>query len=523
MRSLASWLLWSVVGILLITAVVGGVLQVRQTSAALDEQYEERARVVAAAVADIPEVRTALPAQDPTRLLQPLALAVQTDTGAAYVVITDQDGLRYTHPNPALIGQHLEEPVQVLDGQTHVGIDDGSLGRSANGKAPVLSPSGQVIGQVSVGILETTVASQLVAQSRVIALYLLIALAVGVTVALLLARSMKRKTFGLQLREISSLLQERDAMLHGIREGVLGFDAAGRVTLVNDEARRLLGLGGQVIGEPLTRTLPPGRLRDVLTGAVTGVDRVVLTKESVLVVNHRAVVIAGRPAGSVITVQDRTEMEELIRELDSATGLAHALRAQEHEFANRLHVIGGLLDLQEIDEARTYLDTVAAVHTGSAEDLRARISPPVIAALLLAKHSIAAERDVTVTVTKDSHLDLPTGAAAQNVMTILGNLIDNAVDAVADQPAPRQVSVTITDASSIVIVVADTGPGVPTEHLTDIFVDGYSTKALTGDRRRGIGLALVRRVVNRAGGAITVTPGPGGRFEVTLPGVEVPA
>jgi two-component system CitB family sensor kinase len=108
-------------------------------------------------------------------------------------------------------------------------------------------------------------------------------------------------------------------------------------------------------------------------------------------------------------------------------------------------------------------------------------------------------------------------------MTILGNLIDNAVDAVADQPAPRQVSVTITDASSIVIVVADTGPGVPTEHLTDIFVDGYSTKALTGDRRRGIGLALVRRVVNRAGGAITVTPGPGGRFEVTLPGVEVPA
>ena len=160
-------------------------------------------------------------------------------------------------------------------------------------------------------------------------------------------------------------------------------------------------------GNHSPRTLPPGRLRDVLTGAVTGVDRVVLTKESVLVVNHRAVVIAGRPAGSVITVQDRTEMEELIRELDSATGLAHALRAQEHEFANRLHVIGGLLDLQEVDEARTYLDTVAAVHTGSAEDLRARISPPVIAALLLAKQSIAAERDVD----RHSHAGFPPGPA----------------------------------------------------------------------------------------------------------------
>jgi two-component system CitB family sensor kinase len=523
MRSLASWLLWSVVGILVCTGVVGGVLVVWHTSTALDEQYEERARVVAAAVADMPEVRAALPTQDPTGLLQPLADRVQQDTGAAYVVITDRDGLRYSHPNPALIGRYLEEPVQVLDGQTHVGIDNGSLGRSANGKAPVLSPSGQVIGQVSVGILETTVAAQLVEQGWLIALYLLIALAVGVMVALLLARSMKRRTYGLELGEISSLLQERDAMLHRIREGVLGFDAQGRVTLINDEARRLLGLGGQVIGEPLTQTLPPGRLRDVLTGSLTGADQVVLTKESVLVVNHRPVVIGGRPAGSVITVQDRTEMEELIRELDSATGLANALRAQEHEFANRLHVIGGLLDLQEVDEARTYLDTVAGEHTGSAEDLRARISPPVIAALLLAKHSIAAERDVTVAVTPDSHLDLPTGGAAQDVMTILGNLIDNALDAVADQPAPRQVSVTITDGSGISIVVADTGPGVPAEHLTDIFADGFSTKTPSGDRRRGIGLALVRRVVNRAGGAITVAPGPGGRFEVTLPAVKVPA
>ena len=310
-------------------------------------------------------------------------------------------------------------------------------------------------------------------------------------------------------------------MLHRIREGVLGFDAEDRVTLINDEARRLLGLRGQVIGQPLAQTLPPGRLRDVLTGALTGADQVVLTEESVLVVNHRAVVIAGRPAGSVITVQDRTELEALIRELDSATGLAHALRAQEHEFANRLHVIGGLLDLQEVGEAKTYLDTVAAGHTGAAEDLRAQISPPMIAALLLAKQSIAAERDVTVTVTQDSHLDLPTGAAAQTVMTILGNLIDNALDAVADQPAPRAVSVTITDVSNILIVVTDTGPGVPPEYLTEIFTDGFSTKAPSGGRRRGIGLALVRRLVHRAGGAISVNPGPGGRFEVTLPAVEV--
>ncbi|MDQ6657049.1 MAG: Spo0B domain-containing protein, partial [Actinomycetota bacterium] len=410
MRSIASWLLWSVVGILVCTAAVDGVLQIHRTSAALDQQFEERARVAAVAVADMSDVRVALLSIDPARVLQPLATRLQQDVGAAYVVITDRTGLRYSHPNPALIGKHLEEPVQVLDGRSHVGIDNGSLGRSANGKAPVRSASGQIIGQVSVGVLETTVSAELFSEIWGIALYLLIALAGGVTVALLLARAIKRKTFGLELGEISSLLQEREAMLHGIREGVIGFDAKDRVTVINDEARRLLGLAAQVVGEPLTANLPSGRLRDVLTGAVDGADQVILTEDSVLVVNRRPVVVAGRSTGSVVTLRDRTEMEGLIRELDSATGLAMALRAQEHEFANRLHVIGGLLDLQEFVEARSYVaDVVAAGRTGTAEDLRARISPPVVAALLFAKQTGAAESNIALTVDPQSNLDMPTG------------------------------------------------------------------------------------------------------------------
>jgi len=522
MRSIASWLLWSVVGVLICTSAVGGVLEIRQTSAGLDQQFQARARVAASAIADMAEVRQALQSPDPRTILQPLANHLQRDVGSAYVVITDRTGLRYSHPNPALIGRRLEDPVQVLDGQTHVGTDNGSLGRSANGKAPIVSLSGQVIGQVSVGILETTVGTELASQIWGIALYLLISLAVGVTVALLLARAMKRKTFGLELGEISSLLQEREAMLHGIREGVIGLDARGRVSLVNDEARRLLGLGGQVIGEPLTPTLPVGRLRDLLTGTITGADQVVLTHDSLLVVNRRAVVAAGRPAGSVITLRDRTEMEGLIRQLDSATGLAKALRVQEHEFANRLHVIVGLLDLQEFAEARSYVAGVTSSgQVGVAEDLRSRLSPPMIAALLVAKQSIAAERDVNLSISAKSTMDMPAGTAAQNVMTILGNLIDNALDAVADQAAPRKVVVTITDSNGLTILVHDNSPGINKLHAQDIFTDGFTTKTAQGDRHRGIGLALVRRLVTRAGGTITVNHGPGACFEVVLPAVAV--
>lgn len=522
MRSIASWLLRSVISILICTAVIGGVLLIRQTSVGLDRQFEERARIAAIAVADMAEVHAALSSPNPRAVLQPLAGHLQRDVGAAYIVITDSTGIRYSHPNPALVGKRLEDPVQVLDGQTHVGIDNGSLGRSANGKAPIFSASGRIVGQVSVGILETTVGVELASQIWGIALYLVIALVVGTAVALLLARAVKRKTFGLELGEISSLLQEREAMLHGIREGVIGFDANGRVSLVNDEARRLLELVGQVIGKPLTAALPPGRLRDVLTGAVTGADQVVLTEDYLLVVNRRTVVVAGHPAGSVVTLRDRTELEGLIRELDSATGLANALRAQEHEFANRLHVIGGLVDLEEFSEARNYIaDLAASGGPGGAEDLRSRISPPVIAALLVAKQSIAAERDITLTIDSKSSLDLPAGRESQNAITILGNLIDNALDAVSGQAAPREVTISVADHHGLSIVVHDNGPGVNPEHLREIFRDGFTTKDAQPDRRRGIGLALVRRLVVRSGGSITVNAGPGARFEVALPAVTV--
>jgi len=522
MRSIASWLLWSVVGVLLGTAVVGGVLEIRQTSAGLDQQYEARARVAASAIADIPAVTAAVQFSDARHDVRPLAAKLQRDVGAAYVVITDATGLRLTHPNPLLIGRRLEEPVQTLDGHTHVGIDNGSLGRSANGKAPIFSATGRVVGQVSVGILESTVSTELASQIWSIALYLAIALALGVMVALLLARAIKRKTFGLELGEISSLLQEREAMLHGIREGVLGFDAKGRVTLINDEARHLLGLEAQSIGAPLTASLPPGRLRDVLTGALTGPDEVVLTRDSLLVVNRRSVVVAGRSTGNVVTLRDRTEMEGLIRELDSATGLAKALRAQEHEFANRLHVIGGLLDLQEFGEARRYVDAVvSAGHTGTGEDLRSRISPPAIAALLLAKRTIAAERGITLTIDDESTLDIPPDPLAHNVMTVLGNLIDNALDAVSEQPGPRLVLVRITDQNGISIVVQDNGPGISEASSLEIFQDGFSTKQSQPDRRRGIGLALVQRLVHRDGGSIRTNTAPGARFEVTLPAARI--
>jgi two-component system CitB family sensor kinase len=333
-----------------------------------------------------------------------------------------------------------------------------------------------------------------------------------------MARALKRTTFGLEPSEIGSLLQDREAMLHGIREGVIGFDAKDRITIINDEARRLLGLAGTVIGQSVDQVVPAGRLRDVLTGSTSGTDQQVLTDDALLVVNRNPVVVAGRDVGSVVTLRDRTELESLVRELHATTGLADALRAQEHEFTNRLHVIAGLIELGDFDEATRFVTSVSRHNMESAEDLRARITPPVVAALLLAKLTVATEREVDLVVTPASQLVVP-DADAHSVMTILGNLIDNALDAVAEQQPPRTVVVDLGSGAGncIRISVSDNGPGIAADAVEAIFMDGYSTKSPRGDSRRGLGLALVQRLVHRAGGSVTVQSDRGGRFDVWLP------
>jgi two-component system CitB family sensor kinase len=381
----------------------------------------------------------------------------------------------------------------------------------------VFGPAGNVIGEVSAGIKETQVSGALWREMPAIALYTAAALGFGAIAALLLARQLKRTTFGLELHEIARLLQEREAMLHGVREGVITFDPRGNVTLINDEARRLTGVGAGAVGKPLAELLPDGRLREALSGARDGTDQIVITGEHRLVVNRMAVNLAGRPLGAVVTLRDRTEVDQLMRELTSTRGLTDALRAQQHEFANRMHTVAGLLELGRSDEAMAFLIETSGAVDGFAESVGARIADPVVAALVVAKATVAAERDVTLLLTDDSTLtDRPPDPQA--VVTVLGNLVDNAIEAATHGPSPAHVTVRVRqDGDELVIRVTATGPGIPPGANMSIFRAGFSTKEAIAGVGRGIGLALVRQVTSRLGGRITVTDGPGPVFTVVLP------
>ncbi|MDQ4491566.1 sensor histidine kinase [Sinomonas sp. ASV486] len=515
-RPLASQILVWTLGLLVVTVALGGLVASRTTGQVLDDQYGLRALGVAEVVAQMPEVAAGVTAEDPTGRIQEIAELVRTRAQVDYVVVTDRDGIRYSHPTSALIGQRLEEPVAVLDGQTHVGINRGSLGDSANAKAPILDAGGRVIGQVSVGILEAAVSTEFTRDVGTIAAYSVLIVLLGGAGSFLLARGIKRATFGLEPSEIASLLQDREALLHGIREGMVGLDDAGRVTVINNEARRLLHLEHTVLGSPVEELIPPGRLRDVLTGSDAGADQTVITEDALLVANRMPVSVGGRSVGAVVTLRDRTEVEALVRDLRSLEGLMEALRAQEHEYANRLHTVGGLLDLGEAEQARAFISGVGDTSRSLGEGLRGRIEPPELAALILAKITVAAEQDVLVRVSDESRLREP-ALATQDLLTIVGNLLDNAVDAVAGLPGPREVTLTLDDSSGVFVAVTDSGPGVPAEAVDDVVRDGYTTKEPRTGMRRGIGLALVARIVRRAGGTMDVFAGPGGRFEVWIP------
>ncbi|MCH0542287.1 sensor histidine kinase [Streptomyces sp. MUM 203J] len=486
-------------------------------SAQLDDQAMRRALAIAQTTAS-PGVAAELMATppDPDGPVQAGAERVRRATGAEYVVVMDLRGVRWSHPDPHRIGGVVStDPSRALGGHEVMEIDSGTLGRTARGKVPLRARDGEIVGAVSVGIAYDTVRGRFLAAIPGLLAYSGGALAVGALAAWLISRRVQRQTRDLAFSDISALLAEREAMLHGIREGVVALDGAGRIRLVNDEAQRLLGLGPEVTGGAVDAVLGAGRTADVLTGRVAGEDLVAVRGQRVLVANR----MPTDDGGAVVTLRDRTELERLGRELDATRGLIDALRAQDHEHANRMHTLLGLLQLGLHEEAVEFLTDVVGVHRATAEQVTERVRDPLVAALLVGKAAVAAERGVALRIAEGSLLP-DRLVEPRELVTVVGNLVDNALDAAAGSADPLvQVEFDVRD-RTVVLHVADSGPGVPVEQREAVFTDGWSTKRRPAHGgERGLGLPLVRRLAERHGGAVTVGTGRlgGARFTVTLP------
>ena len=507
--------------IIALSGILGAAAAVWQASQELDRQYEQRSLAIAETVSSNSAVQQALLAGDPSGLIQRTAEDTRHSTGARYVVVTDRRGIRFSHPNPAMIGKPVDEnPSSVLAGNTWVGVQRGTLGISARGKAPIFY-GGQVIGMVSVGFLETAVSQQLLHELPGFAVTLFLALGLGVGGSLLLASRLKRQTFGLEPYEIAGLLEEREASLQGIHEGAIATDRDHTITLANDEARRLLGLPSDCVGRKVSQVLPQGRLQKFLTGGLKDEDEVLLAGDRVLVASRRGIRVRGHEIGHVATLRDTTELTSLSRGM-GIESLTEALRAQAHEFANRLHTIAGLVQLGRGEDAMKLIAQTSGVHQELTEALLERVGDPVLGALLLAKAAVASERGIELLVSDDTVMTR-SSIDSEDLITLLGNLIDNALDAASMSTDERWVSVSVNEQDDqLVIRIHDSGPGIPEGVDGQIFQEGFSTKSAPGHKRRGFGLALVRQVARRHGGDVTVANEGGALFIARLP-MRVPA
>ncbi|MFI0448004.1 ATP-binding protein [Actinomadura sp. 6N118] len=504
-RTLAGELFALQLAIVAVVLVAVGAISLAQSSATFDDVEKRRVTALAEQFAWNPLVRTQLAEGFPSTVLATLVQSTRLNTGVTSVTVADARGVVLSSTDPTLTGTRL--PLGGVPGRGWSGYLTVNGSRELTAQIPVLGDGddngGTRLGTVAIGVAAPTSWERLVGATHYLPLYVGIASALGLFGSLLVARRIKRQTLGLEPREITGMAEHREALLHGIAEGVIALDPRYRITLVNDVGRRLLGLPTDCLGRALADFGLESRLVEVLTGVSDARDEIVIREGRVLVLNRMAVVQGGRALGSVTTLRDRTELAQLERELGSFRGSTELLRAQAHEFANQLHVISGLIQVGDHDAVVPYVRALQKHRESLDTRLNAKVRDTAIAALLMAKSSLASERKVELRISDPTSLDKLPPQDSADLATVIGNLVDNAVDAAAGHE-DAWVEVELRhDASAVEIVVRDSGPGVAPELASEVFARGFTTKAARSGER-GIGLALTQLVCHRHGGEISV-------------------
>ncbi|MDV8149357.1 ATP-binding protein [Arthrobacter sp. B10-11] len=555
-------------GVVVLVVLLSGAVHAWLTYERLGREAENQALTLARTVASDPAVRREVQAISreagtppaPVLLAGPLmavAEGARTRTGALFVVITDETGLRLAHPDAERLGEKVStDPSEALAGKEVTTRNTGTLGPSAGAKVPVFAPGSEsVVGEVSVGYSTESIVQSLARDITPIALTAAGSLLAGILASFLLRRRLQRLTLGLEPEEISTLVHDQVAVLQGVDDGVIGVAADGRISVFNAAAQRLLGRP-DLAGSPWERAPVPEQLKALTRPDAAEGDAVeIIAGARVLVASARKALHRQEDLGWVVMLRDRTELQHLTRQLDAVGTMSTALRAQRHEFANQLHTIAGFMSIGQHQQARDYLARLAA--TGPLKfpvDQAELLQDPYLQAFVGAKGVEADERGVTLRIGPET---LVRGQVTepQDVTTVLGNLIDNAVNAAVAGSAPdRWVEVELLDepgpdGGTLHIVVADSGDGLASGPPADagadgagetgadgsaaeaadaaeaIFAEGFTTAArpARAGGGQGLGLALARQLARRRGGDVRILEpgspgGPGAVFMATLPG-----
>lgn len=506
---------------LMIGSVIGAVLLLvytlwfMQISNATRDGLKETALAVARTMADMPQVKRGLGEPPQSNIIQPLAQAITRRNDLLYAIVTDMRGIRYSHPDSAIIGKPFigEDIRPTLAGRENVAINHGVLAPALRVFTPVFNEQHQQIGVVVVGISLSKVDEQIANSRWDVLLTILFSALVCAIGTWSLVRGLKRILLGLEPQDISTQFQQRQAMLHSLKEGVIAVDSSGQVTLINPAARGMLLSGPD---KSIDRTPLLADLQEVLRSGEPIYDRALDCNGLLLISNTVPVRSQNAIVGAISTFRDKTEMSQLVQRLDGMMSYVDTLRTTSHEFMNKLHVILGLLNMKSYDKLEEYVLQTAHAYQADIGEIQHRIKSPVVAGFLIGKIQRAKERGFTLNLAEESLVpDCPNEKQVTVLVTVLGNLIENALDAMSGQEEGEVSLLLHYQDGWLSGEVSDDGPGIPAANIDAIFNKGFSTKG----ENRGVGLFLANQQLHELGGTLSVESEPGvfTQFFVHLP------
>ena len=508
------------VSLLILTqALVLGIFTLRYLAESLEDQIGQRALQLSSMISQTPSIRDAVSRSD-SDAVQSIVADLRLATDASFISIGDIDGIRLVHPKPERIGKPMVggDNYRALElGESYISKAVGSLGESIRGKTPVLNDQGQIVGVVSVGYLTTTIDQTIFNYQGTVIVGTFALLLVSIVLAMWIARRFRSAIFDLEPHEIAALFLERNATLESVREGIISINSKGEITTFNRAALKTLGIDDQdVSGRPLSEVLPDSRMPMLLETGEAEYDRETLVNGRQLIINRLPIVKEDQVVGVVASFRPKDELTEVSRKLTRIRQYAEALRSQAHEYANKLHTIAGLISLDAKQEALDLIGQETKEHQELLTWLKESVTDPIVAGCILGKFNRANELGLTLEIDEGSQLhQLPSHIESQQMVTLIGNLIDNAFDASLSAHTD-EVRLSMTDmGTDIIIEVEDDGAGIDPNKIDDLFTSGVSSKG----EGRGIGLFLVQETLNSLGGHITVetSQSGGSRFTLYLP------
>lgn len=510
-----------VFAVVFVALLITNVLVSRSIEAEIENGIGRQAMSIAHIIARSPLVIEGLAGTGNINAMRSYTNESRNAANVEYIVILDMQGVRQAHPTQSKIGERFVggDEAEALAGQEYTSIAQGTLGNSLRAFVPVIGPDGQQIGVAVVGILMDDIKILVKQVSDVLLVSIGIGMLVGIVGAFMLSYNVKKTLFGLEPEAIAKRLEERNAMLYSVREGIIAVDNQGIITLVNDEAIRMLslaGVDGNPINKPVGDYVPNTRLLEVIESGKAELDQEQDFYGLSVLTNRLPMVVNGKIIGAISTFRDKTEVKMLAEQLTGVRDYVDALRAQAHEFMNQLHVILGLVNLGSYKQLATYINRIVLEHEEELSFVAKRIQEPVIAGFILSKLSLAREKNIIMNLAEESYLPQPKQEEiVHELVTIIGNLVENAFDAVRSSEHKEVELHMYCDEEHLCIHVSDTGEGISPELSERLFEKGISSKG----NQRGFGLYLVQRSIEELNGEIEfeTRPGEGTVFTVRIP------